>query len=65
MFILAYIFQNPILHKQCVDANLNIRSYMGADDDTDLIVVSSEENLLKLLTLIVIKIDPDIIGGWD
>lgn len=48
-----------------MDNNLNIRSYMGADDDTDIIVVSSEEYLLRLLTLLIIKLDPDIIGGWD
>lgn len=38
---------------------------MGADDDVDIIVVSSEEYLLRLLTLLIIKLDPDIIGGWD
>lgn len=53
------------IYQEYIENPALIRSYLAVPDDTDLFVVSDEQSLLRLLSLLIILMDPDLIGGWD
>lgn len=56
---------NESAYLEHIDHPYLMRTFLGIFGDTDIFIVKNELNLLRLLTLLVILTDPDLVGGWD